>query len=246
MVAKSVCSIVMVVVAAGASAGAWSPVLRAQSQASGLVAIDVALQPAQDALMQLQAAASRLLKENNLPQSHTIEFEPAPRITLVQRFVRAADVPAISAALDKVVAGTLTQPVRLTAMGYASVDWADKTVVVATIEPSADVDRLARRVVDAVQPFAASGGTAAAFVRLPGEEITPAGIRLVEEFVPKSSGNNFTPVLKLGTAHPEFVKVLGQASFDRLRFTGATLAMYQLGRLGSAQKRLWGSQIGGK
>ena len=220
---------------------AASPQPESTQAADNLIALDVALQPDAAALSQIQAGATRVHREGRLPSAQRLEIGAAPRVTLVQRFVRSRDVPAITAALDKLGAAFSPWPVRLTAMGYAAVDAGDTAQVVLTLEGSPELDRLARSAVDAVQPFAVKGGTAAAFVRSPGEEIDPVTVRTVEEFVGRLSGGNFVPYLALGTAHPEFVKVLREASFDRLRFNGVSLAAYQLGRFGTAQKRLWGS-----
>jgi len=212
-----------------------------QTQAA-LIAIDVAIQPDPAALTSLQTRASRLVSEKGLPADQRLEIEAAPRITLVQRFVRESDVTKVSAVLQKLAASASALPIKLTAMGYGSTEGIGKPLVVLTVENSRELDALARAAVNAVQPFAVNGGTAAAFIRAPGENIDPDTIRSVEEFVPKSSGSNFVPYLTLGTAHPAFVKVLSQVAFDRFRFDGVSLAIYQLGRLGTAQKRLWGGR----
>ena len=234
-------TIVAAVAVAQVANPAASPLSSSQQGAAELVALDIALQPDSAALAQIQGGISRLMRDSRLPVNQRLEIGAAPRITLVQRFVRSRDLDAIAAALGKIAAASGTLPIRLTASGYSSADAGSSALVVLTLDPSPELDRLARAVVDAVQPFAVSGGSGAAFIRTPAEEIDAITIRTVEEFVPRLSGSNYVPYLSLGLAHPEFVKVLRDASFDRLRFNGVNLVTYQLGRFGTAQKRLWGS-----
>ncbi len=53
-------------------------------------------------------------------------------------------------------------------------------VVVYAVERSPELLRLANEIVEAVQPFAVSGGTADAFVKVSGEQINAETIKYVE------------------------------------------------------------------
>ena len=96
-------------------------------------------------------------------------------------------------------------------------------------------------VVDAVAPYAVSGGTAAAFVQDPNGPIVQGTIDWVDTFVPKASGAKYWPHVTVGVAPLPFLKSVAAEPMKPLAFGAADVAIYQLGNYGTAQKLLWRS-----
>ena len=93
--------------------------------------------------------------------------------------------------------------------------------------------------VEALAPFAASGGTAAAFVTSADEPgINAATIAYVEEFVPVHSAEHYSPHITVGVGKQDFVKGLEASRFDDFEFSPSAVAVYQLGDLGAARQVL--------
>jgi hypothetical protein len=108
------------------------------------------------------------------------------------------------------------------------------------VERSPQLLALEQRIVDVVQPFAVSGGTAAAFAAAPGDaSINKETIGWVEYFVPASSGDKYLPHVTVGVAPVDYSKALKAKPFDQFTFAAAGVAIYHLGNFGTAQKKLW-------
>jgi hypothetical protein len=91
----------------------------------------------------------------------------------------------------------------------------------------------------AIIPFVESGGTAAAFVTGPGEEISPTIVDWVEKFVPDQIGaGKYFPHLTVGVATFDDLKVIEAEPFDAFAVHPASVAVYHLGNNGTARKLL--------
>ena len=211
--------------------------------ASRLIAIDVALVP--DAMMIDSAKRVNARLRRNYREGFALDSSHVPVITLVQRFVRARDLDEIITAVNKAARSGPDLPLTLRATSLSSDTWAGLRVVAVLIERSSELSQLARMVTGAVQPFAIRDGTSKAFVQPDSGKIDDETIKYVEQFVPKSSGQNYRPHLVVGVTSREVAKALEIAPFDRFRFKGVRIAIYQLGNFGAAQKRLWPSESAG-
>jgi 2'-5' RNA ligase superfamily len=204
-----------------------------------LIAIDVLLQPDQTMVSRANALNARL--RGNYPDGYSLDDTHAPHVTLLQRFVRAKDFDAVTAAVTKALASERPTDLQLTAQGLVYVASAGVAVTLITIARTPELMRVQRRVVDAVAPFSVSGGTAAAFIDTPpGADI----VLSVETFVPKAIGANYSPHVTAGVATEAFVKDLMDGSFDTFTFKPVGVAIYQLGNSGTASKKLWQSPAG--
>ncbi len=203
-----------------------------------VVAIDVLLEPDQTMTGKSQAANAQL--RENSPKGYTLGPAQAPHITLVHRYVREKDLPAIESAVSKVVAAAKPLNWQLTATGYNYAIWAGVAITSIGVERTPKLDRLQEDIVKAVEPFAVTGGTATAFSttrELP--KIDPDIVNYVEKFVTNSSGAKYNPHVTIGVAHEDFVKKLKEEPFEKFAFKPSGVAIYQLGNFGTAQKKLW-------
>jgi hypothetical protein len=174
------------------------------------------------------------------PQGYSFDAAHIPHITLVQRFVRAQDIEALSAAVEKVIQAEPRTDLAAPVTGFRTTSWGDVSLLAFQINVYPELQAFEQRIVDAVQPFAVSGGTADAFAVAAGDlPVGKATISAVEEFVPASSGKNFAPHVTLGAAPKEVVDGLSAKQFEKFTIKPAGVAIYQLGNFGTAQKELW-------
>jgi hypothetical protein len=86
-----------------------------------------------------------------------------------------------------------------------------------------------------ITPFVESGGTAAAFVADPGEEISQTIIDWVEAYSPAQIGaGKYLPHLTVGIATFDDLKSIEAEPFDAFLVHPASVAVYHLGNNGSA------------
>jgi len=207
---------------------------------NNLIAIDVLLEP--DRMMVVQANALNDRLRVNYPAGYSLDATHAPHVSMLQRFVRATDFDAVTAAVAGVLAAERPTDLQLTVKGIDYVMWAGVAVTVLLVERTPELMRLEEKIVDAVTPFSVSGGTAAAFV---GADANAETVAYVETFVPKSSGQNYIPHVTAGVAREAFVKQLKAEPFQSFNFKPDGVSIYQLGNFGTASKKLWQSAASG-
>jgi hypothetical protein len=203
-----------------------------------VIAIDVLLEPGPIMVAKAEAANAKL--RANYPEGYTLGREQVAHITLVHRYVREKDLPAIEEAVAKVAAKARPQHWQLTATDFGYSIWVGLATTVIGIERTPEISRFDAEIIKVVQPFAVPEGTAAAFStsrELP--KIDDKIVNYVAKFVPNSSGDNYRPHVTIGVAHENFVKQLKAEPFERFSFKPAGVAIYQLGNFGTAQKKLW-------
>jgi hypothetical protein len=203
-----------------------------------VIAIDVLLLP--DATMVDKAKEANALLRTNYSAGYTLGSEQTAHITLVHRYVHEKDLPQIEAAVAKASAQASPLDWELTASGYRYGIWSKLAITNISIDRTPNLDRYQEAIADAVQPFAVKKGTAEAFStskELP--KIEHEIIDYVENFIPKSTGQNYSPHVTVGVAHEDFVLALKEKEFDSFRFKATGVGIYQLGNFGTAQKKLW-------
>jgi hypothetical protein len=211
---------------------------KTDSKDDRVIAIDVLLLP--DATMTRRSEEVNAKLCGNYPQGYTLGSEQVAHITLVHFYVREKDLPAIGEAVAKVMDEEKPLALDLMATGMEHAIWAGVAITSINMKPTAKLSRLQHLVVKAVEPFAASGGTAMAFStskELP--KIDGEIVSYVEQFARKSSGEHYKPHITVGVAQEEFVKKLEKEPFETISFAPAGVAIYQLGNFGTAQKKLW-------
>jgi hypothetical protein len=200
------------------------------------VAIDVLIEPGAPAVSAAQAMNARLRSAN--PAGYALDATHAPHITLVQRYVRRVDLPKVEVAVAAVLAAKRPRALKLQAHGYTASDFGGGLLLLDVMR-TPSLDGLAADVLAAVQPFAVSGGTAAAFVQDPAGPIQPGSVTWVENFATNASGAKFAPHITVGTAPFAFVQQIAAEPFVPFTFGVRAVAIYQLGNYGTAARKLW-------
>jgi hypothetical protein len=207
-----------------------------------VTAIDILLDPDATMIEHATAANAQLLK--NFPRGFTLGGVHAPHITMLQRFVKTADLPKVYAAADKVIARANPTSFKLTAFKYDHIGEAkmgNDIVGVGNIlvKPTPELLKLQRELADAIKPFEAPTGTAAAFVTTPqAPSISEDLIHYVSVFVPDHSGDHYVPHVSIGVGTIDFLKTFSSAPFDDFTFSPAAASVYHLGEYGTAMKKL--------
>jgi hypothetical protein len=217
----------------------------AQQETAGqntVTAIDILLEPDAIMVQHAKAANARLLEK--FPQGFTLGGVHAPHITMLQRFVKTADLPQVYAAADSAIAKANPTSWKLTAFKYdhiGEVKMGSETVGVGNIliKPTPELLRLQQELADAIKPFEAPTGTVAAFVTTPqAPHISEDLIHYVSVFVPDHSGDHYVPHVSVGVGTVDFLTTLGSAPFEDFTFSPAGASVYHLGEYGTAMKKL--------
>ena len=202
-----------------------------------VTAIDILLEPDATMLQHAEAANARLLKV--YPKGFALDALHKPHITLLQRYVRTADLDKVYAAAGNALNGKRITDWTLKAFKYYFIP--DKEIGLAgiVVEPTADLLKLQQELIDAVAPFTVHTGTAAAFATTPGNsDIQPALIDYVAAFVPKYTGTHFNSHVTIGVASQDYLKEMLAEPFDAFTFSLVGASVYQLGSYGTAMKKL--------
>jgi hypothetical protein len=204
---------------------------------SPVTAIDILLEPDATMLQHAEAVNACLLKV--YPKGFALDATRRPHITMVQRFVRTADLGKVYAAVGKVFATANVTGMKLEAFKYYYIPSKDIGLsgIVAKLTP--ELLKLQAEVIAAVAPFTVETGTSAAFVTTPDDPaIDPFLIQYVSAFVPKASGEHFNPHVTTGVALREYLDKMLAEPFESFTFSPAGAAVYQLGQFGTASKKL--------
>ena len=204
---------------------------------SKVTAIDILLEP--DATM-LQHSAdnnARLLKV--FPKGFALDAAHTPHITMLQCFVRTADLKRVYAAAGKVLTRANVTALKLEAFKYYYAPGGAVGVAGICAKPTPEILKLQADIIAAVKPFLAETGPIGAFTA-PHDDaaIDAALIGYVATFVPKMSGENYNPHVSTGVAPTGYLDEMLAEPFENFTFSPAGAAMYQLGPFGTAAKKL--------
>ncbi|RPJ17793.1 MAG: haloacid dehalogenase-like hydrolase [Deltaproteobacteria bacterium] len=215
--------------------GDWNQVY--PFERSPVTAIDILLEPDVTMLQHAEAVNARLLKV--YPKGFALDATHRPHITMIQRFVRTADLDKVYAAAGQVLARANVTAMKLEAFKYYYIPSQDIGLSGIVAKPTPELLKLQADLIAAVTPFTVETGTSAAFVTTPDDPvIDPFLIQYVSAFVPKASGEHFNPHVTTGVALREYLDRLLAEPFAPFTFSPAGAAVYQLGQFGTASKKL--------
>jgi hypothetical protein len=202
-----------------------------------ITAIDIALEP--DATMEGRAEAVNAQLLEAFPKGFPLGAAHKPHISILQRYVRTADLGKVHDAVGKVLAGAKPAGWTLKAFKYYYIPWKGLGLAGIVIEPTADLLALQQKLIDAVAPFTEKIGTPAAFATTPEDpEINQPTIDYVAAFVPNETGPKFSPHVTVGIAMQPYLDEMLAKPFDAFAFSPAGASAYQLGNFGTARKKL--------
>ncbi len=157
------------------------------AQQNPVTAIDIALEPDATMIRHAQADNARLLKV--FPRGFTLDATHHPHVTMLQQFVRTADLEKVYAAVNKVLASEKAATWKLKAFKYYYIPSPPIGLAGIVVEPTDDLRRLQQKIIDAVVPFTVNAGTPEAFMSTEqGHDIQPFLLEYVANFVQIGTG----------------------------------------------------------
>jgi 2'-5' RNA ligase len=157
----------------------------------------------------------------------------------LQQFVRTADLDKVYDAANKVLASEKPTTWKLKAFKYYYIPSPPVGLAGIVVEPTEELLRLQQKLNDAVEPFTAKTGTAAAFMSTEeGRDIQRSLIEYVADFVTIAAGKKFNPHVTIGVGTEAYLNDMLAEPFEAFTFSPASASVYQLGSFGTARKEL--------
>lgn len=204
---------------------------------SSVTAINILIEP--DATMVERAQQSNARLRAVFPPGFALDATHRPHVTLLQRFVRTADLERVHAAADEVIGNFDLGTLRLEACQFYYMPSGPVGLAGIVAKPHPALVELQRALVKAVAPFTAATGFVEAFFTTADEPaINPAVIDYVAGFVPRSTGDHFKPHVTIGIGPLDYLDRMLAEPFEPFTFSPAGAAIYQLGNFGTARRKL--------
>ncbi|MET9616708.1 hypothetical protein [Kitasatospora indigofera] len=204
-----------------------------------LTAVDVLVDPDETAVRHARAWNARM--RGSVPGGFALDASHRPHITTLQRYVRTARLDDVHDAVRRTLAATDTSALSYRAVAIGHADWGvpGQGLAVILLRPAPQVLDLQAALLAAVAPFTGSGGTAAAFVTDPGEEISRSTLDWVDGYVPAQIGpGRYTAHITVGFAALDDLRAVEAEPFDAFTVRPAAVAVHQLGNSGAARRLL--------
>ena len=213
----------------------WKTVFPAAQ--SEVTAIDILLEP--DATMLQRCAANNARLLGVFPKGFALDATHTPHITMLQCFVRTADLDQLYAAEEKVLSAANINAIKLEAFKYYYAPAGGTGVAGICAKPTPEILNLQADIIATAKPFMQETGPIGAFTA-PHDNpaIDAALIGYVSTFDPKMSGANYNPHVSTGVAPTAYLDQMLAEPFVPFTFLPAGAAVYQLGPFGTAAKKL--------
>jgi hypothetical protein len=204
---------------------------------SPVMAIDILLEPDATMLQHAEANNARLLAV--FPKGFALDASHRPHITMLQCFVRTADLDKIYAAEEKVFTAANVNAMKLEAFKYYYLPAGAVGVAGIVARPTPELLKLQADIIVPAKPYMVQTGPIGAFTAGHDDPaIDTAMIQYVSTFVPNASGEHFNPHVSTGAAPREYLDKMLAEPFEKFTFSPAGAAVYQLGPFGTAAKKL--------
>jgi 2'-5' RNA ligase len=207
------------------------------AQQNAVTAIDIALEPDATMMQHAQADNARLLRA--FPEGFALDSTHNPHVTMLQQFVRTADLESVYRAVNEVLATEQPTSWKLKAYKYYYIPMPPIGLAGIVVDPTDDLHRLQQKIIDAVAPFTIKTGTHEAFMSTDsGHDIQKFLIDYVGDFVQVAAGANFNPHVTIGVGTISDLETMLAEPFAPFTFSPAGISVYQLGSFGTARKEL--------
>jgi hypothetical protein len=206
---------------------------------STITAVDIVLEPDETMIQHAQAANAGLLK--NFPKGYALGDEHAPHISVMGGYVFTANLNDLFTSAGKVLATEKVTSWKLKAFKYYYIPLKEIGLGGIVVEPTADLVRLQKKLIDATAQFMApaSSGTAAAFATTPKDpEINQPTIDAVATYLSGHTGDHYSPHVTIGVGTVDYLDALLAAPFPTFTFSAVGVSAYQFGNFGTAAKKL--------
>jgi hypothetical protein len=202
-----------------------------------VTAIDIALEPDSTMMRHAHADNARLLKA--FPKGFALDATHHAHVTMLQQFVRTADLPKVYIAANKVLAKENVTGWKLQAIKYYYIPAPPIGLAGIVVEPTDDLLRLQQELLEAIAPYTEKAGTPAAFMSTEeGRDIQQSLIEYVANFATIAAGKKFNPHVTIGVGTEVYLKEMLSEPFEAFTFSPVGASVYQLGAFGTARHEL--------
>jgi 2'-5' RNA ligase len=209
----------------------------AVAQQNPVTAIDIALEP--DATMVQHAMDANARLRKSFPKGFALDATHHPHVTMLQQFVRTADLDKVYAGAAGVLAKEKPAGWQLRGIKYYYIPSPPIGLAGIVVEPTEDLHRLQDELITAVAPYTVKTGTPAAFFSDEGgRDIQKFLIDYVANFVTDAAGKRFNPHVTIGVGTEEYLNKMLAEPFPPFTFSAAGASVYQLGSFGTVRKEL--------
>jgi 2'-5' RNA ligase len=209
----------------------------AKGQPMPVTAVDIALEPDATMIQHAKADNARLL--DHFPKGFALDETHHPHVTLLQQFVRTADLDKVYDAANAVLAKEMPASWTLKAFKYYYIPSPPIGLAGIVVEPTDDLRRLQQEIIAAVTPFTEKTGTPGAFMSAEGgRDIQPFLLEYVGNFVHVAAGEKFNPHVTIGVGTEDYLNKMLADPFQPFTFSSVGASVYQLGSFGTARKEL--------
>jgi phosphoglycolate phosphatase-like HAD superfamily hydrolase len=211
----------------------WATIFPAPQ--SEVTAIDILLEP--DATMIRRAETNNARLREAYPQGFALDATHRPHITLLQLFVRTVDLEQVYAAVGRVFSNV--HAVKMAAFKYYYIPTGDLGVAGIVAKPTPELLRLQADIIVAMGPFMVDSGPIGAFTAAHDSPATDAQlIGYVSSFVRQASGPRYNPHVTTGVAPRAYLDRMLAAPFEAFAFSAYGAAVFLLGPVGTAARKL--------
>jgi hypothetical protein len=207
-----------------------------------VTALDIVLEPDTTMIQRAQAANAGLRK--NFPKGYSLDDEHRPHISVMGGYVYTANLDKVYVAAERVVATENVLTWKMKAFKYYYIPLKAIGLGGIVVEPTTDMVRLQKKLIDTLAPFMSPTGSAAAYATTPSEpEINQATLDAVATYLSEHTGEHFSPHVTIGVGTVEYLDALLAAPFPTFTFSAVGVSAYQFGNFGTAAKLLHPFQL---
>jgi hypothetical protein len=207
-------------------------------QASGdVIAVNVLLLPDQRA-SEHAAQINSVLRQSD-PRGFPLDASHLPHISVLHGYAQAKNLPDLYGVVRKVSAEHPLVGRQLAVAGLEHKPWGQQEITNIKIAKTAELEAFQAALVAAVSPYLVKTGDGTAFLTSREDpDVDAETIEYVRTFVQKHTGSGFEPHITVGISDADTArKVSAQQVPPEL--TIASVAVFQLGNVGTARKELW-------
>jgi hypothetical protein len=217
-----------------AHSGAQGSVRTAQDP---VTAIDIVLEP--DATMMQRAQDANDGLRRNFPKGFSLDAEHKPHISVMGGYFYTANLDKTYAALEKVLATEKVLSWKMKAFKYYYMPLKEIGLGGIVVEPTADMIRLQKKLIDALTQFMSPTGSPAAFATTAADPvINEATLNAVTTYFSQHTGEHYSPHVTIGVGTVDYLNALLAAPFPTFTFSAVGVSVYQFGNFGTAAKLL--------
>lgn len=206
-----------------------------------VVAIDILLDPGQIMLDSAKVYNNMMRKDYSGAGSFALDAAHNPHITVLQCFVKKADLEKLYSSVTKLVKSERPTNEPLRSKGFYYIPFNGLGLAGITIHPTTKLLNFQSKLINLVKPYLVAGTDSAFIQNADGKPITAGTAEYVNAFIPEHSGKNYNPHVTIGLANESFLKRLLARPYHEFSFKTVSVSIFQLGDLGTAQKKLWTS-----